>query len=164
MAKGLITQATLTGIADAIRAKAGTSAAMRPDEMAALIQSISGGGKVAAGSVTPSGSYTSTVSITHNLGVVPNLIAIFAAAGMGSYNGRLISLFVMPEDGYVTEVYYSSSATILSTSLANNETNLAKAFPTLTTTTMTVSSTGIKTSIYFLQGKEYFWIAAEVSA
>ena len=163
MEKGLITQATLTGIADAIRSKAGTSASMRPNEMAALIQSISGGGKVAAGSVTPSGSYTSSVTITHNLGAVPNLIAIFAAAGMGSYNGRLISLFVMPEDVYVTEVYYSSSATILSTSLANNETNLAKAFPTLTETTLTAKSSGIQKSIYFNPGK-YVWIAAEVSA
>lgn len=163
MAKGLITQATLSGIADAIRAKTGTSDAMRPDEMAALIQSISGGGKVAFGSVTPSGSYTSSVSITHNLGVAPNLIAIFAAAGMGSYNGRLISLFVIPEDGYVTEVYYSSSATILSTSLTNNASNLAKAFPTLTETTLTAKSSGIQSSIYFNPGK-YVWIAAEVSA
>lgn len=163
MAKGIITQATLTGIADAIRAKAGTSAAMRPDEMAALIQSISGGGKVAAGSVTPSGSYTSSVTITHNLGAVPNLIAIFAAAGMGSYNGRLISLFVMPEDVYVTEVYYSSSATIQSTSLSNNASNLAKAFPTLTETTLTAKSSGIQSSIYFNPG-QYVWIAAEVSA
>ena len=163
MAKGLITQATLTGIADAIRAKTGTSDAMRPDEMAALIQSISGGGKVAFGSVTPSGSYTSSVTITHNLGVVPNLIAIFAAAGMGSYNGRLISLFVIPEDGYVTEVYYSSSATILSTSLTNNASNLANAFPTLTETTLTAKSSGIQSSIYFNPGK-YVWIVAEVSA
>lgn len=163
MAKGLITQATLTGIADAIRAKAGTSASMRPDEMAALIQSISGGGKVAAGSVTPSGSYTSSVTITHNLGVVPNLIAIFAAAGMGSYNSRLISLYVIPGDVYVTEVYYSDMAKILSTSLTNNETNLAKAFPTLTETTLTAKSSGIEKSIYFNPGK-YVWIAAEVSA
>ena len=163
MAKGLITQATLTGIADAIRAKTGTSAAMRPDEMAALIQSISGRGKVAFGSVTPSGNYTSSVTITHNLGVVPNLIVIFIAEGIGTLNNRLVSLFVMPEGVYITEVYSSKSGSIQSTSLTNNATNLAKAFPTLTETTLTVKSNGIQSSIYHYPGK-YVWIAAEVSA
>ena len=160
MAKGLITQATLTGIADAIRAKAGTSASMRPDEMAALIQSISGGGKMAFGSVTPSGNYTQRVTITHNLGAVPNLIAIFAAEKI--YSGYTISLFVIPGDGYVTEVYYSSSSVIDSTSIVNNETNLARAFPTITETTLTAKS-GIQKTLYFSPGK-YVWIAAEVSA
>lgn len=161
MAKGLITQTTLTGIADAIRAKTGTSDAMRPDEMAALIQSISGGGKVAAGSVTPSGNYTSSVTITHNLGVVPNLIAIFAADVIST--GRMVSLFVIPGGGYVTEVYHSSSSSIQSTSLTNNASNLARAFPTLTETTLTAKSNGIQGSIYF-DPSEYVWIAAEVSA
>ena len=163
MAKGIITQATLTGIADAIRAKAGTSASMRPDEMAALIQSISGGGKVAAGSVTPSGSYTSSVSITHNLGVAPNLIAIFSAEGMGSIQNRLNSLFVMPGGVYITEVYFSSSGSMSSTSLKNNATNLARVFPTITETTLTANSNMIKGSIYF-NPYEYIWIVAEVSA
>ena len=160
MAKGLITQATLTGIADAIRAKAGTSASMRPDEMAALIQSISGGGKVATGSVTPHGNFTSRVTITHNLGAVPNFIAIFTAEGVTT--NRTISLFVIPGYGYITEVYYSSSSSIQSTSLANNETNLAEVFPTITETTLTAKS-GILKPIYFNPG-EYVWIAAEVSA
>lgn len=164
MAKGLITQETLTGIANAIRAKAGTSAAMRPDEMAALIQSISGGGKVAWGSFTPTGSNTSNIDITHNLGVVPNLIVIFASGSVTS-TSRVIVLHVMPgAEDRIRLVYYSNSNAVNVASLDKNETNLAKAFPTLTTTTMTVSSTGIKTSIYFLSAKEYFWIAAEVSA
>lgn len=162
MAKGLITQATLTGIADAIRAKAGTSAAMRPDEMAALIQSISGGGKVAFGSVTPSGSYTTSVTITHNLGVVPNLIAIFIAKSITA-TSRMIALHVMPGDSNITMTYYTDAQAINGTSIANNATNLAKAFPTLTTTTLTAKSTGVKSSIYF-EMKEYIWIAAEVSA
>ena len=134
---------------------------MRPDEMAALIQSISGGGKMAFGSVTPSGNYTSSVSITHNLGAVPNLIAIFAADGV--YTGYMISLFVIPGGGYITEVYHSSSSSIQSTSLTNNASNLANAFPTLTETTLTAKSNVIKGSIYFDPSK-YVWIVAEVSA
>ena len=164
MAKGLITQATLTGIADAIRAKAGTSAAMRPDEMAALIQSISGGGNVAWGSITPTGSNTSNINITHNLGVVPNMIVIFSSGSVTSTN-RVIVIHVMPgADDKIRLVYYSNTKAVSVATMEKNETNLANVFPTLTTTTMTVSSTGIKTSIYFLQNKEYFWIAAEVSA
>lgn len=162
MAKGLITEATLTGIADAIREKAGTSAAMRPDEMAALIQSISGGGKVAWGSFTPTGSYTSSVDITHNLGVVPNLIVIFVAKSITA-TSRMVALHVMPGATYITMTYYSDVQNVVGSTLTNNATNLAKAFPTLTTTTLTAKSTGVKSSVYF-ETKEYIWIAAEVSA
>lgn len=47
MTKALITESTLTAIADAIRAKGGTSAALTPAQMAAAITAIpSGGGDV----------------------------------------------------------------------------------------------------------------------
>ena len=164
MAKGLITQATLTGIADAIREKAGTSAAMRPDEMAALIQSISGGGKVAWGSFTPRLSTTTSVDITHNLGVVPNLIAIFISKAIITKN-RLVVLNVMPGATYINQGCLrnsSGSSLIEGSSYVNNETNMADVFPTLTTTTMTVKSNVVQNPCYF-ETKEYIWIAAGVS-
>lgn len=163
MAKGLITEATLTGIADAIREKAGTSAAMRPDEMAALIQSISGGGKVAWGSFMPRLSTTTSVDITHNLGVVPNLIAIFISKVLITKN-RLVVLNVMPGATYINQGCFSSTdGYIVGSSYVNNETNIADVFPTLTTTTMTVKSNVVQSPCYF-ECKEYIWIAAEVSA
>lgn len=163
MAKGLITQATLTGIADAIREKAGTSAAMRPDEMAALIQSISCGGKVAWGSFKPKLSTATSVDITHNLGVVPNLIAIFISKVLITKN-RLVVLNVMPGSRYINQGCFSSTdGHIVGSSYENNETNIANVFPTLTTTTMTVKSDVVQSPCYF-ERKEYIWIAAEVSA
>lgn len=44
MTKALITESTLTAIADAIRAQTGKTAALKPSEMAAEIASIEGGG------------------------------------------------------------------------------------------------------------------------
>ena len=162
MAKGLITQATLTGIADAIREKTGTSAAMRPGEMAALIQSISGGAKVAWGSFTPRLSTTTSVDITHNLGVVPNLIAIFIKDNLQTKN-RVAVLSLIPGATNINEGYFSSSTNwIIGIDIENNETNKALVFPTLTTTTMTVKSNAVLSKIYF-ETYEYIWIAAEVS-
>lgn len=163
MAKGLITEATLTVIADAIREKAGTSAAMRPGEMATLIQSISGGAKVAWGSFMPRLSTTTSVDITHNLGVVPNLIAIFIKNNLQTKN-RMAVLSLIPGATYINEGYFSSSFNyIVGTTIENNETNIALVFPTLTTTTMTVKSNAALRNIYF-ETYEYIWIAAEVSA
>lgn len=51
MSKSVITDALLTGIADAIRTKTGSEASLTPAEMAAEIESISGGGS--QGSTTP---------------------------------------------------------------------------------------------------------------
>lgn len=163
MAKGLITDATLTGIADAIREKTGTSAAMRPDEMATLIQSISGGGKVAWGSFTPRLSTTTSVDITHNLGVVPNLIAVFIQSNLQTKN-RMAVLSRMPGATYINEGYFSSSLNyIVGTIIENNEANIALVFPTLTTTTMTVKSNAIMPTTIYFDTYEYIWIAAEVS-
>lgn len=54
MSKALITESTLTAIADAIRAKAGTTAAMKPGEMAAAIAAIpKGSGSKYGVDVTP---------------------------------------------------------------------------------------------------------------
>lgn len=63
MAQGLINDSTLTGIAEAIRAKLNSGDTMLPGEMAALIESIAGGTAL-SGSVVGTNS-----SKTLNLGV-----------------------------------------------------------------------------------------------
>ena len=60
MAKVLVNESSLTGIADAIRGKNGETTTYKPSEMAAAITAISGGGEpvIEALSVTSNGTYT----------------------------------------------------------------------------------------------------------
>lgn len=60
MAKVLVNESSLTGIADAIRGKNGTTDTYKPSEMAAAITAISGGGEptIEALSITANGTYT----------------------------------------------------------------------------------------------------------
>ena len=61
MAKVLVNESSLTGIANAIRGKNGSTTTYKPSEMAAAITAISGGGSepvIEALSVTSNGTYT----------------------------------------------------------------------------------------------------------
>ena len=60
MAKVLVNESSLTGIANAIRGKNGSTTTYKPSEMAAAITAISGGGEpvIEALSVTSNGTYT----------------------------------------------------------------------------------------------------------
>ena len=61
MAKVLVNESSLTGIADAIRGKNGSTTTYKPSEMAAAITAISGGGgepTIEALSITANGTYT----------------------------------------------------------------------------------------------------------
>lgn len=60
MAKVLVNESSLTGIADAIRGKNGSTDTYKPSEMAAAITAISGGGEptIEALSITANGTYT----------------------------------------------------------------------------------------------------------
>ena len=58
MSKVLVNESSLTGIANAIRSKNGTSDTYKPSEMAAAIESIQTGGTVEALDITANGTYT----------------------------------------------------------------------------------------------------------
>ena len=60
MSKVLVNESSLTGIADAIRGKNGSTDTYKPSEMAAAITAISGGGEpvIEALSITANGTYT----------------------------------------------------------------------------------------------------------
>ena len=83
MAKYTINDTTLTSIADAIRAKGGTSAALTPAQMAeaiAAIQAGGGGGLVYTTSITPAENNSAATligTITHNFGEVPTLFIVY---------------------------------------------------------------------------------------
>ena len=82
-----VLNAGLTKIADAIRAKGGTSGQLAfPDGLAAAIEAIEAGGgaKIAAGTYTVASS-GANITIEHNLGAIPNFICVVQAVKNTSY-------------------------------------------------------------------------------
>ena len=71
----LVKGSTLTGIANAIRSKAGITEAFPLSEFASKIASISAGASVLSGTFKPTSSEIQT--ITHNLGKTPSGILIY---------------------------------------------------------------------------------------
>lgn len=158
MAKGLITEATLTGIADAIREKAGTSAAMRPDEMAAKIAGITGTSKMTYGSQTiPTNATTNnTMTIEHDLGLVPNVIYICLVGdnSLGFLNRIMLSVVLWP-DGTGSICYVNFKPQFVN--LPINSSTISNYITTLDSTTLTVHSPGDEK--YPLFKNTYYWFA-----
>lgn len=71
----LVKESTLTGIANAIRSKAGTTGTFPLNEFASKIENISAGASVLSGTFKPTSSAIQT--ITHNLGKTPSGILIY---------------------------------------------------------------------------------------
>lgn len=83
----LVKGSTLTGIANAIRSKAGITGTFPLNEFASKIESISAGASVLSGTFKPTSSAIQT--ITHNLGKTPSGILIYYP----------ISATTIPSDG-----------------------------------------------------------------
>ena len=71
----LVKGSTLTGVANAIRSKAGITGTFPLNEFASKIESISAGASVLSGTFKPTSSAIQT--ITHNLGKTPSGIIIY---------------------------------------------------------------------------------------
>ena len=71
----LVKGSTLTGVANAIRSKAGITGTFPLNEFASKIESISAGASVLSGTFKPTSSAIQT--ITHNLGKTPSGILIY---------------------------------------------------------------------------------------
>ena len=71
----LVKGSTLTGVANAIRSKAGITGTFPLSEFASKIESISAGASVLSGTFKPTSSAIQT--ITHNLGKTPSGILIY---------------------------------------------------------------------------------------
>lgn len=92
MSDYLIQSETLTGIADAIRAKTGDSGLIIPENMAAAIEAISGGGLDTFDTAT--GEFTletnlvgASLPITHGLGKAPFVVFVIPKESF-TYNVR----------------------------------------------------------------------------
>ena len=87
MSKGLITKTILSDIADAIRGKTGSTAQIKPSEMAGMIEAISGGGNVAGIEICEhydASAENSRIVLSHSLGAKPSYAFIIGMEPHGS--------------------------------------------------------------------------------
>lgn len=117
MANYLTTDTDLTAVADAIRTKGGTSAALSfPTGFVDAIQAISGGSglKYDMGRVTLEEdvviSNIATYSIPHNLGEVPKCVIVWPSLidGNGTYRGYIFLDKICGEQQYLSSSARSS--------------------------------------------------------
>lgn len=160
MAKGLIERSTLTAIADAIRAKTGSSGQMLPSEMAGLIEGISGG-TVLKGWVQPTTSQGATLSLGVELPEADNFALVIYAATGNDYVGKCYNTVILLHHGgqFLYNMYGaylgSSAANFYGTALYESD---AEKF-TVDHATGTITSTLSTTSYSFYTPKTYYhWL------
>lgn len=171
MAKYTINDTTLVAIADAIRAKSGTTGGIDPANMATLIAAIEAGGgglKVEYGTVTVAED-TRSLSVPHNLGAIPKLyMAInLLSAGTDTISGlrKTLAFYVMSEyfdiDSFRKNkgmISYANSSSLFvywntfGRSYADN--SYAKA----TSTTVEIGTSSLSTDYSLRAGSTYFYL------
>lgn len=154
----LVKGSTLTGIANAIRSKAGTTGTFPLSEFASKIESISAGASVLSGTFKPTSSEIQT--ITHNLGKTPSGILIYYP----------ISATTIPSNG----LYFAFGTTNTQFGAMSNNNKSGFTFGTnsitssgertsfiananSTTFQVAVFSTATSASVYLVPNKTYYW-------
>lgn len=121
----IVSGSDLTSIANSIREKAGTSGSLAfPAGFAEAIAGISGGIKVAYGSLIPASNITKKYALTHSLGVVPKYFIIYGASSHAAQDNWYLHYAVGVENGDVTKqinLYRSSvSSEVFSVDIVSN--------------------------------------------
>lgn len=130
MAKGLIDDSILTDIANAIRAKDGSTAKMLASAMAGKIANL--GGQTATGTFSPtSTSFTTTITVS-NIGFTPTHIMVFYGAAKDltedTTKNYLIGLAYGKTTKYMVAKLDSNGALNLATAFPSSNTTLAVTF------------------------------------
>ena len=154
----LVKGSTLTGIANAIRSKAGITGTFPLNEFASKIESISAGTSVLSGTFKPTSSAIQT--ITHNLGKTPSGIIIYYP----------ISATTIPSNG----LYFAFGTTNTQFGAMSNNNKSGFTFGTnsitssgertsfiananSTTFQVAVFRTATSASVYLVPNKTYYW-------
>ena len=155
----LVKGSTLTGVANAIRSKAGITGTFPLNEFASKIESISAGGtSVLSGTFKPTSSAIQT--ITHNLGKTPSGILIYYPISattipsdglyfaFGNTNTQFGAMYTNSEFGFMfgTNSITSSGAMTSFIANANSTTFQVAAFRTATSA-----------KEYLVSNKTYHW-------
>lgn len=134
----LVKGSTLTGIANAIRSKAGITGTFPLNEFASKIESISAGASVLSGTFKPTSSAIQT--ITHNLGKTPSGIIIYYP----------ISATTIPSNG----LYFAFGTTNTQFGAMSNNNKLGFTFGT-----NSITSSGERTSFIANANSTTFQVA-----
>lgn len=154
----LVKGSTLTGVANAIRSKAGITGTFPLNEFASKIESISAGASVLSGTFKPTSSAIQT--ITHNLGKTPSGIIIYYP----------ISETTIPSNG----LYFAFGTTNTQFGAMSNNNKSGFTFGTnsitssgertsfiananSTTFQVAVFRTATSASVYLVPNKTYYW-------
>lgn len=154
----LVKGSTLTGVANAIRSKAGITGTFPLSEFASKIESISAGASVLSGTFKPTSSAIQT--ITHNLGKTPSGIIIYYP----------ISATTIPSNG----LYFAFGTTNTQFGAMSNNNKSGFTFGTnsitssgertsfiananSTTFQVAVFRTATSASVYLVPNKTYYW-------
>lgn len=154
----LVKGSTLTGVANAIRSKAGITGTFPLSEFASKIESISAGASVLSGTFKPTSSEIQT--ITHNLGKTPSGILIYypisatttPSKGLyfafGTTNTQFGAMYTNSKYGFMFGTNSITSSGAINSFIANTNS---------TTFQVAVFRTATSASVYLVPNKTYYW-------
>lgn len=154
----LVKGSTLTGVANAIRSKAGITEAFPLSEFASKIESISAGASVLSGTFKPTSSAIQT--ITHNLGKTPSGILIYYPISatttpsnglyfaFGTTNTQFGAMYTNSKYGFMFGTNSITSSGAINSFIANANS---------TTFQVAVFRTATSASVYLVPNKTYYW-------
>lgn len=154
----LVKGSTLTGVANAIRSKAGITGAFPLSEFASKIESISAGASVLSGTFEPTSSAIQT--ITHNLGKTPSGIIIYYPISattipsnglyfaFGTTNTQFGAMSNNNKSGFMFGTNSITSSGEITSFIANANS---------TTFQVAVFRTATSASVYLVPNKTYYW-------
>lgn len=156
----LVKGSTLTGVANAIRSKAGITGTFPLSEFASKIESISAGGaSVLSGTFKPTSSAIQT--ITHNLGKTPSGILIYYPMdsmtmtppdglyfAFGTTNTQFGAIYNNSKYGFTFGTNSITSSGAMTSFIANANS---------TTFQVAVFRTATSATIYLIPNKTYHW-------
>lgn len=154
----LVKGSTLTGVANAIRSKAGTTGTFPLSEFASKIESISAGASVLSGTFKPTSSAIQT--ITHNLGKTPSGILIYYPISatttpsnglyfaFGTTNTQFGATYTNSKYGFMFGTNSITSSGAVTSFIANANS---------TTFQVAVFRTDTSATTYLVSNKTYYW-------
>lgn len=153
----LVKGSTLTGVANAIRSKAGITEAFPLSEFASKIESISAGTSVLSGTFKPTSSAIQT--ITHNLGKTPSGIIIYYPISATTIPSNGLYFAFGTTNTQFGAVYNNKYGFTFGTNSITSPGSMTSFIANANSTTFQVAvfRTATSATIYLVPNKTYYW-------